>query len=609
MELLWAWLLCPFLGAAILSRYNKAGIGFLLGLIFGPIGVLFTLVMRSNEGKKEEEKRHAEQMQTLESLKNKEKENKPERECPYCAETILAKATVCKHCGRDVMPVNTTALVECRTCGAQNSIEWKTCQQCGARIEKASNTTEKLAGGDVTPINTATVIKCRACGAQVSSELKRCPHCGAKVKRLLSAAEKLVVLLICATIVIVGVLGRRSPTREGGASPTHEKLDHPKQVAETRIINSEFKAGPVLITVRGKCEPDSPFSVCDSNVVMRYAKEALTINNVTRPISESDVSWVANRYVTINYTTGGNCWACEGIHAAALDNGKLFYLGEFGSFKDGYLIKPYSELELNNITGHADAPSWLLYFKYAGGKAVLDMNKTCATAQTRYAVEKDDLLRTLARERTVDTPPNWIEQNVKPALLSTLALAKYCGFQNDFRDILNSAKSNRELATPETLQKLEVELAKVQAFPAKAGDVHYDSKGATGSSAPPASAQQLEWNKSATLKGTFHSATFVNCCQDGKATEQTYYFIRLENKADIINEKNDEFEPAMRDVQTIQLSGAPEMKFFRNMKEGQQIIVTCPTLVYGATGHYALPAYCGRAEVTALNRAMIDSGV
>lgn len=28
-----------------------------------------------------------------------------ERECPYCAERILARARVCKHCGRDVVPV------------------------------------------------------------------------------------------------------------------------------------------------------------------------------------------------------------------------------------------------------------------------------------------------------------------------------------------------------------------------------------------------------------------------------------------------------------------------------------------------------------------------
>jgi len=28
-----------------------------------------------------------------------------ERECPFCAELILAKAKVCKHCGRDVEPL------------------------------------------------------------------------------------------------------------------------------------------------------------------------------------------------------------------------------------------------------------------------------------------------------------------------------------------------------------------------------------------------------------------------------------------------------------------------------------------------------------------------
>jgi membrane protein YdbS with pleckstrin-like domain len=28
-----------------------------------------------------------------------------ERECPYCAENILARARVCKHCGRDVTPL------------------------------------------------------------------------------------------------------------------------------------------------------------------------------------------------------------------------------------------------------------------------------------------------------------------------------------------------------------------------------------------------------------------------------------------------------------------------------------------------------------------------
>jgi hypothetical protein len=31
-----------------------------------------------------------------------------ERDCPYCAERILSRAKVCKHCGRDVQPLAAT---------------------------------------------------------------------------------------------------------------------------------------------------------------------------------------------------------------------------------------------------------------------------------------------------------------------------------------------------------------------------------------------------------------------------------------------------------------------------------------------------------------------
>ena len=33
-----------------------------------------------------------------------EEPKRVERECPFCAELILARAKVCKHCGRDVEP-------------------------------------------------------------------------------------------------------------------------------------------------------------------------------------------------------------------------------------------------------------------------------------------------------------------------------------------------------------------------------------------------------------------------------------------------------------------------------------------------------------------------
>jgi membrane protein YdbS with pleckstrin-like domain len=34
------------------------------------------------------------------------REPRAERDCPYCAERILARARVCKHCGRDVAPAS-----------------------------------------------------------------------------------------------------------------------------------------------------------------------------------------------------------------------------------------------------------------------------------------------------------------------------------------------------------------------------------------------------------------------------------------------------------------------------------------------------------------------
>lgn len=102
MQIFFVWFLCSILGAAILSRYKKAGTGFLLGAILGPVGVLFTLVMRSGESNKEDQKGHQEQMNATSDLMTSNEVAKPKRACPYCLERIPAKARVCKHCGEDV---------------------------------------------------------------------------------------------------------------------------------------------------------------------------------------------------------------------------------------------------------------------------------------------------------------------------------------------------------------------------------------------------------------------------------------------------------------------------------------------------------------------------
>jgi len=90
------WILCGIAGSMILGRFNKAGTGCLLGGLLGPIGLLIAWTMRDDA--------KIDERQPIPSASTGT--GRVERECPYCAELILAKAKVCKHCGRDVDPVH-----------------------------------------------------------------------------------------------------------------------------------------------------------------------------------------------------------------------------------------------------------------------------------------------------------------------------------------------------------------------------------------------------------------------------------------------------------------------------------------------------------------------
>ena len=93
-----------FIGAMLLGGSNRAGTGFILGLLFGPIGLIIAMVMRSNTNKEIEAEMHQEQLDAISHL-NAQKtpdQKRTERECPYCAELILKKAKLCKHCGKEI---------------------------------------------------------------------------------------------------------------------------------------------------------------------------------------------------------------------------------------------------------------------------------------------------------------------------------------------------------------------------------------------------------------------------------------------------------------------------------------------------------------------------
>lgn len=100
---------------------------------------------------------------------------------------------------------------------------------------------------------------------------------------------------------------------------------------------------------------------------------------------------------------------------------------------------------------------------------------------------------------------------------------------------------------------------------------------------------RLKWDAPASLSGTLESGVFENCCINGEASKQKYFFLRLDSKIDI--ERGGGDGAAMDGVDAIQLGGA-----LPGVNEGQRIVVACKQIWQGNTGHYALPVYCNEPK-------------
>jgi len=74
MELIiFFWLICGVIAASIGSDKECGCLGFILGILLGPFGIIIILLIKGNK-----------------------------KLCPYCMSRIPAEATVCSKCQRDM---------------------------------------------------------------------------------------------------------------------------------------------------------------------------------------------------------------------------------------------------------------------------------------------------------------------------------------------------------------------------------------------------------------------------------------------------------------------------------------------------------------------------
>lgn len=112
MAILIIWIIGAAIAWTVANNKGRSTGGWTLAaLLLSPLVVLILLVLPSIKGED------------------------ATRQCPYCAETIKAGASICRFCNKEVTPVRPIEeMKKCRSCGEMNVKGSLVCINCGKKM-------------------------------------------------------------------------------------------------------------------------------------------------------------------------------------------------------------------------------------------------------------------------------------------------------------------------------------------------------------------------------------------------------------------------------------------------------------------------------------------
>lgn len=231
-------------------------------------------------------------------------------------------------------------------------------------------------------------------------------------------------------------------------------IDNASEPELSTHLQEEFFIEQVKINIHNFCTPI--LDQCESWIVLQNDNNIIKkeiFHAGTEQLSKNEIIKQGN-FIYIPSWTGGNCIDCDGINVFSLNNNfNISYIGYFNRIEANYLVGYYSNLETNEITSHADAPVWNIYYNFndKDNSLIMDFKKTCEPKNTDFSKNKKQLNDEIKK---IKINKKNKESNIYVLLLNIMSFYKWCGYTKEYIQIASMLKNIYIFLDYDKMQKL-----------------------------------------------------------------------------------------------------------------------------------------------------------